>query len=192
MRIPRLDLNIQRAEIGINTTRAELDITHERANIEVNDQKTQVQIDRRAPSFTADWQRVWSEIGIESSTAFAMRFRDKGRQAAFRGIARYSQEGDHLANHRIPVRERTSSMARSAANSRLSRAEVNVGLSPQSPPNLTWDTGGVSVSWIPHSLTVNSDTIYHMPQTNLNPRQSVSTYLRTQPHISVSVVDTRI
>jgi len=188
MRLPALNINMQRAEIGINVSLGGMNISSPRSNITINNQPTQLHIDHQPASFSVDWRRIRSESGLRTTGELANDFRDEGRQAALRGIAEYVRAGNHLANHRIPARAKVSSLASSRANARLARPEVNIGLMPRSPANLTWDTGGVNVNWVPHSINIDANRTF-LAEVDLAPRASAQTYVRTQPHFSTSVVD---
>jgi len=188
MRIQRLELNITRAELGINSRLGDLDINVPNPSITMDKEISRPNINHEAPSFTGDWDRVYSEMGLESVGEFVNRFRDAGRQAAMQGIAGYARQGDHFANHNIPARNRVPTFASSEAMQRLSRPQGNIALMPRSGVNLTWDTGGVDVTWSNPRLDINAVGVEN-PQIRLNPSQHVSTYLLTQPNITTRVVD---
>lgn len=187
MTLMRINITEQRAQLGLNITRSNLNIANPRAEIQLNQQPSQIQIDKEYPSFSIDGQRLRNETGLASTGVLAGNFAAQGRQAAMQGIARWANEGDLMASHQIAGSDPIPVIARNASMARLGPIEINIGLMPQSIPELEWDTGYVNINFTNHDIRVNSDGT-NTAQITLHPRHAVSAYLETPPHINITSV----
>lgn len=185
MRLQRIIIDKQMAQVGINHAPARLQINSPSPNFELNQSRSQLEINRRDASFTYDRQRLDNERGLASIRDVSRNFAGEGRQAAMRATARYSQEGDRQA--KVPG-DQIPGISRSRSMSRLGPREINIGLMPRSPPNLNWDTGGVDINFTRHNISVSSSGI-NMAEIPTDPRVAVTTYIETRPYIHISVVD---
>jgi len=68
----------------------------------------------------------------------------------------------------------------------LRKKDVNVGLMPQSSPEVIWDTGHMRINWSKHSVVIDFSGEY-MPEMTIDPKYSVEVFLRTEPYFRVMV-----
>ncbi|MCL2248399.1 MAG: DUF6470 family protein [Oscillospiraceae bacterium] len=183
----RININEQRAQIGLNITRSNLNINNPSAAIQINDQRSQVQIHSEQPTFTADHSAVRRDMGLSTSGQFAQDFANAGRQAAMQGIGRRAREGDQMANAQVRGVDPMPMIARNNANARLGPIPVNIGLMPRSSPHFTWHVNRLQIGFTPHSLSVNTDPT-NLAQVSLTPQHSVSTFYQTPPHMDITAV----
>jgi len=107
------------------------------------------------PTFKSPRQRISNESGLMSTGELAKKFRNEGRQAALRAAAEYKNDGNFIANHRIPGDKSIPLLAKNKMNQLLGKKEINVGLMPSSPPSLDWQKGYINISFTRHNLTVD-------------------------------------
>ena len=155
MSIQRLTFDQQLAQIGGRSRPARLNISMPDSRINISDVKPQLQIDTQIPRFKSPRQRISNESGLMAPLELAKKFRNEGRQTALRAAAEYKNDGNFIANHRIPGDKSIPLLAKNKMNQLLGRKDFNVGLMPSSPPSLEWDKGYINVNFTRHNLTVN-------------------------------------
>ena len=185
MAIQQIRIVQQRAEIGVRTTPAKLNIQMPRGQININNQTPQMSIDEKMPTFKVDRQKLNSEIGLAGPLTLAKDFRNKGKQTALRAAAAAKNDGNLLANHKIPG-DKVPRVARNRAMERLGTKDFNVGLMPQSPPEVSWDKGYMRINWSSHSVVIDYSGDYK-PDISVDQKYSVEVFLRTKPYIRVMV-----
>ena len=188
MAIQRIVINQQFAQIGVRTTPGQMRINKPKAQMSIQAQTPQLQINTTRPSFRVNHAKINNELGLKAPLELAKTFRDKGKQVALRAAGQAKDDGNFLANHRIPGDKSIPMLSRNKSMARLRDRETNIGLMPASLPEITWQKGGVDINFSRHSIAVNYDGDF-MPETSLAGGPSVEVSLRTRPSFSVSVVD---
>ena len=183
----RIKIDQQAAEIGINNTPARMNISMPKVQMRVRTEAAQMDVDRQAPTFRVNRKKINNESGLKAPLALAKDFSNEGRRAALRGIGQNSKDGDFLANPDIPGEQAVPRLAKSKAMSRLAaKKEINIGLMPQSSPEIQWDKGHMRINWSRHSVVIDWEGDY-LPEMTVDPRHSVEVFLRTQPYFRVMV-----
>ena len=186
MSIKRLNIDQQLGAIGIKSTRAKMNISIPKSQISIKNERSQLQIDRKAPSFRVNQKKIRNEVGLKDPAEMSRIFRNKGRQAALRGARQNKDDGNFLANPKIPSDKSVPRLAKIKAMSRLQQPEVNVGLMPQSAPEVTWDKGYMRLNWSKHSVVIDWNGEY-LPEMTVDPKYSVEVFMRTKPYFRVMV-----
>ena len=185
MSIKRLNIDQQIAEIGVKSTPARMNISMQRLQMRVKTESAKMQIDRKAPSFKVNRKKINNESGLKAPLEQAKAFRNRGKQAALRGAGQNKNDGNFLANHNVSG-DRVPKLAKNKAMSRLSQPETNIGLMPQTSPEINWDKGYMRINWSKHSVIIDWEGEY-LPQLEVDPRYSVEVFLRTEPYFRVMV-----
>jgi len=155
MSIVRLNFDFQIGQISARSSPARLNISMPRGQMRIRNQKPQLQIDTQMPTFTAPRQRINNESGLMGPLALGRKFRDEGRQAALRAAAEYKNDGNYVANPRIPGDKSFPMLSKIKMNRYLGRREFNIGLMPSSPPSLEWQRGYINVESSKHDINVD-------------------------------------
>jgi len=185
MSIQRLKIDQQLAEIGVTSTPARMNITLPRMQMRVKTENAQMQIDRKAASFKINRKKINNESGLKAPLELAKTFRNKGRQGGHRGTKNAVDDGNFLANHKVQG-DKVPKLAKNKAMSALQKKEMNIGLMPQTSPEVTWDKGHMRINWSKHSVVIDWDGEY-MPELTVDPKYSVEVFLRTKPYFRVMV-----
>jgi hypothetical protein len=185
MSLLRLNIDQQMAEIGVRSTPAKMHISMPRMHMRIKTVAPQMNIDSKAPSFKVNRQKINNESGLKAPLELAKTFRNKGRQTAMRAIGANKDDGNLLANHKIPG-DKVPRVAKNRAMSRLGTKDINIGLMPSSSPEVVWDKGYMRINWSKHSVVIDWDGDY-MPRMTIDPKYSVEVYLRTEPYFRVMV-----
>jgi len=187
MSLLRLNIDQQFAEIGVRSTPAKLNISMPKGQYNIKNEIPQMRIESQAPSFKVNRQKINNESGLKAPLELAKTFRNSGRQAALRGARQAKDDGNFLANHRIPGEKVVPMLAKNKAMSKLSKnKELNIGLMPASSPEVNWDKGYMRVNWSNSNLIIDWSGEY-MPQISVDREFSVEVFLRTKPYFRVTV-----
>ena len=186
MSLLRVVIDQQRAEIGINNSLGTMRIRKPQGQMTLRNNPTRLQIDRKAPTFSVNQQKIRNESGLKAPLELAKDFRNDGRQAALRGARQNKDDGNFIANPNIPGDKSIPLLAKNKAMAEFRNRDINIGLMPASPAEIDWDMGHMNMNWSKHSLIVDYNSEF-MPEVTLDPMFSVEVFLRTQPYIRVSV-----
>jgi len=189
MAIMRLNIDQQLAQIGVRSTPAKMNISMPRMQMRIQTETPTLTINRKAPSFRVNRQKINNESGLKSPLELAKTFRNSGRQSALRGTGQAKNDGNFIANPKIPGDKSIPLLARNKAMSKLQKSETNIGLMPQSLPEINWEKGQMNMSWSKHKVAIDWDGEY-MPQMTVDPMYSVEVFLRTKPHFRITVEET--
>ena len=185
-RISRIRIEQQMAEIGVNSTKAQMKITRPKMQMRITNEMPQMELNTEAPTFKVNRRKINSESGLKPPKEFSNDNRDEGKRGALKGTKTAVEDGNFLGETRIPG-DRVAKLARSKAMSAMKESrQINIGLMPNSPAEITWDKGQMRVNWSKHSLVIDWDGDY-MPQVTLEPPHSVEVYLRTKPYFRILV-----
>ena len=155
MTLMRLNFEHQLGQLSATSRPARMNISMPQGQMSINQQKPQLEISTQMPRFTVPRQQINAETGLMGPLALARQFAGAGRQAALRAAAEYKNEGNFVANPRIPGDKSFPMLSKNKMNSRLGRKDFNVGLMPSSPPSLNWDKGYINVSASRHNIAVD-------------------------------------
>jgi len=181
-----LNIDQQFAEIGVRSVRAKVNISSPRMQMRIRTETPQMSIDRKAPSFIVNRSKYNTKPGLKAPLDLAKSQRNKGRQAAFRSAQHAKDDGNVLANTKLPVEKSMQILAKNKMKRTLQSPDVNLGSVSTSPREVTFDKGHMRINWSKHSVAIDWDGEY-MPQMTVDPKYSVEVYLRTQPYFRVMV-----
>jgi len=185
MAIQRLKIDQQFAEIGVRSTPARMNISHPRMNMRIRTEAPQMQIDKKNASFKVNRRKINNESGLKAPLELAKTFRNKGRQGGLRGVKNAVDDGNFLGNMKMQG-DRVPKLAKNKAMSALQKRELNIGLMPQTSPEIQWDKGHMRINWSKHSVVIDWDGEY-MPTMKIDPKYSVEVFMRTEPYFRVMV-----
>jgi hypothetical protein len=185
MSIQKLKIDQQIAEIGVRSTPARMNITLPRMQMKIHTEAPKMQIDKKAPTFKVNRQKISNESGLKAPLELAKTFRNKGNQGAMRGTRNAVDDGNFLSNPKVSG-DKVPKLAAQKAMGALRKKDINIGLMPQGSPEVTWDKGYMRINWSKHSVVIDWDGEY-MPQLTVDPRYSVEVFLRTEPYFRVMV-----
>jgi len=152
--------------------------------IQIQQSEPELSIDTHISTFRGNRQQVNNESGLKDTTTLARDFRNKGRAAALRAAADYKNDGNFIANPRIPGDRSIPMLAANRMRRFFAKQDYNIGLMPSSIPQLQWDRGYVNVNFSKHSISINR-TGNPFPQISANINFPVNVYLSRQPYINI-------
>jgi len=193
MSIVRINIDQQYAQIGIRNAsgQARMQISMPKGQMTIRTETPRMELDNRMPTFQSPRQRISNESGLMSPLTLARDFRNKGKQAALRAAGEYKNDGNFIANHRIPGDKSIPMLAKRKMDALLGTREFNVGLMPSSPPSLDWDKGYTRINWSGHSINVDW-TGGTMADVTADTNYPVEVSLSRQPSFRISSIEPNI
>ena len=188
MTLKQIRIDQQMAEVGIRSAHASMNITHPRKTMRIREETPRMQIETTLPTFRVNRRKLNAEMNLYGPVELTKRHRDKGKQTVMSGIRRAGQEGDFLGDIRIRGQKIGQLAKNNAMAAAMRKKEFNIGLMPQSRPEITWDTGSVNINWTRHSLVIDWDGDY-MPQLTVDIEFPVDIHLSAEPYFSITVED---
>jgi len=188
MSIQRLTFDYQLAQVGTRSRNAQMNISMPKGQMRIQNGKSQIEVSTQMPRFTGNRKQVNNESGLMDPLTFAKAFRNKGNQKALQAAANYKNDGNFIANPRIPGDKSIPMLAANKMKRVLGPKEKNIGLMPSSIPSLQWDRGhiqvnatrqNVSVDWNGSNL-INVDANIDFP---------VEVFISRQPYFQVTGVE---
>ncbi|WP_123931584.1 DUF6470 family protein [Thermodesulfitimonas autotrophica] len=180
----RLVIEQQRAVIGIQQSRPRLEVRESAPPVlQLRRQLPRLQISGGKVAVRIDQTRCFSERGFKPLSELGREQAELGRQAALKGIARRSVEGDFLA-----AIEKGTGVADLAWPEE--KKEVGLALLPRSRPVVEFieeslqirvDAGGVAVSFTPGEIEMGAPGPPY-----------VLIYLQRRPFIQVKMLPERL
>jgi hypothetical protein len=187
MTIPRIRIDQQTAQLGVRGGPARLQMTIPDGQIRIQKSDPELTIDTQIPTFRGNRQRVNNESGLKDPLTLAKDFRNKGRQAALHAAGTYKNEGNFIANPRIPGDKSIPMMVKNKMRQFFQKSDYNVGLMPSSIPSLDWNKGHINVNFSKHSISIDRTGGAMSPQITADINFPVDVYLSRQPYIRISV-----
>ena len=184
-RMPTIKVEQQFAQLGVNSTKAQLKITNRRRQMKVSSETPEVKIESKRPAFKINNKKIRSESGLKSTMELTLNARDDGRTGALRGTKMAVEDGNFLGETRNPG-DRVGMLARKRTMERVGPKQINVGMMPESSPEVDWEKGEMHVSWSKHRIVIDWDGDY-MPEVSVEPPHSVEVYLTQAPYVRILV-----
>ena len=128
-------------EMKINKARFELATTN--ATFEMSRSKGGLQMQMKPAKLKIDTIEARYSAGIKSAMHLISDFAKKGVQAGYEATATYAREGNLMLDINImdnPIPE-------IAMKKFISDVSFNLGFIPSTGPDISWDTGGISMSF---------------------------------------------
>jgi len=156
MQIQRINFTQHYAQIATRgIEHAGMQITTPGGQMTIDEQRPELQIETQMPTFRVPRERLRRELNLSSPLDFAKDFRNKGRQVALQAAANYKNDGNFLANPRIPGDKAVPMLSGNKMKRALKAPEKNIGLMPSSPPSLDWTKGYINVNASKHNVAVD-------------------------------------
>ena len=170
-------------ELKVNNARYEMATTD--ATFELRRDKGGLQMKMRPARLNIDTIEARYSAGIKSAMRSVADSAQRGIQAAYKATASYSREGDLMLN----VDFMNNPIPEIAMRKFFSDVDFNLGFSPEVGPDISWDTGGISMNFEMDKL--NFDWDIQRPHIEFTPG-SVELIIKEYPRIEVNYVGSPI
>ena len=170
-------------EMKINKARFELATTD--ATFEMSRSKGGLQMQMKPAKLKIDTIEARYSAGIKSAMHLISDFAKKGVQAGYEATATYAREGNLMLDINImdnPIPE-------IAMKKFISDVSFNLGFIPSTGPDISWDTGGISMSFAIDEL--DFDWNIERPQIDFIPG-SIEFIISEYPSVEINYIGTPI
>jgi len=102
--------------------------------------------------------------------------------------ANYGNDGDAVANHRIPGDQSIPRMIANRMRRHFNNVEYNIGLMPSSPPSLEWDKGHIETKFSRHNIAIDWNG-ENLADVTVDTGYPVQVSLSRQPHFRITGIE---
>ena len=171
-----LEMRINKARFELATTNATFEMSRSKGGLQMQMKPAKLKIDTIEARYSA---------GIKDAMLLISDFAKKGVQAAYEATATYAREGNLMLDINImdnPIPE-------IAMKKFISNVSFNLGFIPSVGPDISWDTGGISMSFTMDKL--DFDWNIERPQIDFIPG-SVEFIISEYPSVEINYIGTPI
>ena len=170
------EMKINRARLELATTDVAFEVSRSKGGLEMQMKPAKLKIDTVEARYSA---------GIKSVMRSIRDFAEKGVKAAYKETATYAKDGNLMLNINImnnPIPE-------IAMKKFISDVSFNIGFIPSTGPDISWDTGEISMSFEMDKL--DFDWNVERPQIKFIPG-SIEFIISEYPSVEIKYVGTPI
>ena len=170
------EMKINRARLELATTDATFEVSRGKGGLQMQMKPAKIKIDTVEARYSA---------GLKSAMHLISDVAKKGVQAAYEATATYAREGNLMLDINImdnPIPE-------IAMKKFISDVSFNIGFIPSTGPDISWDTGGISMSFAMDKL--DFDWNIERPQIEFIPG-SIEFIISEYPSVEIKYVGTPI
>jgi hypothetical protein len=170
------EMKINRARLELATTDATFEVSRGKGGLQMQMKPAKLKIDTVEARYSA---------GLKSAMHLISDVAKKGVQAAYEATATYAREGNLMLDINImdnPIPE-------IAMKKFISDVSFNIGFIPSTGPDISWDTGGISISFAMDKL--DFDWNIERPQIEFIPG-SIEFIISEYPSVEIKYIGTPI
>ena len=170
------EMKINRARLELATTDATFEVSRGKGGLQMQMKPAKLKIDTVEARYSA---------GLKSAMHLISDVAKKGVQAAYEATATYAREGNLMLDINImdnPIPE-------IAMKKFISDVSFNIGFIPSTGPDISWDTGGISMSFAMDKL--DFDWNIERPQIEFIPG-SIEFIISEYPSVEIKYIGTPI
>lgn len=189
MKIQRLQIDQQMAQIRVDSQMAALSIDMPKRTMEIEQRHAQMSIEKAAPKIELDMQSFRNSIGLKDALTLMEETAAAAKEIASQNIKQTAAEGDIIGT--LP--SNVNIIAQVAKNNMLEvKAPVmNSGKVPSGPVKMEGKPGKLDINWSRHDLKINWNN-FQTPTITVEPKASVDVQVVTEPYIEYTVIEEEI
>ncbi len=180
----RITMQSQQALIGIETTPGRQSIQTEQQVLDIQTEKPQLEMETTHAKVTIDQSQSFAESGLKSVFQLIRENAQMGYQQYMAAMARYSSQGDEMANIQNKNVDVVAEQADDNAFGQFSK-EFGMVTMPRTRPQIDVIPGEVRINL--RRGTVQNKTVQSRPQHDYE-RGKVDLYLRQRNSLQIDVV----
>ena len=187
MKVDRLKIEQQFAQIQINSTMAGLSIETHRRGMRVEHQRARMSVERTPGSVKLDMKSYYRNIGLESAAEYTDNNVRQAYSDAQQGIQRIVSEGNQIGT--LPGNGKQ--IAQVASNRMIQNTLTNNqsgGSVPAGAIKMEGDPGSLNINWQRYDMRISWDP-FESPSITVEPKPSVRIEMLQEPKVEISVVE---
>lgn len=187
-----LEISTVRPHLEINSTRARIDITNRVRRFSAKRVAPKMNVEQKAASFKVDWSSVWAQSGRRSPSQLSNYMVQNSRAKVEQAISRIVSNGDYVKHVEAYRGSAGNPIGELAWQNYMedTSVETNVGLMPETSPNIEWDPGYIHINWTTGEVQIEWDDNFR-PDIEFTPH-SVEIRLSAHPEVKIQVKERHI
>jgi hypothetical protein len=146
MKIPRLQIETTRAQLGITTHHAKVDIQQPKAEMTIQQPPAELHIRSTPSKLTIDQTKAREDVELKSIAKRMAEFAQQGQLDLLKGIARRASEGKQL----MRIEEKGNAISRIAKQNSTKEYQFNIGWIPSH--------GSLKIDYTPKKVDIQVET----------------------------------
>lgn len=163
MRIPQIQIQTTKAQLGINITKPVQRIQQSKVDLQIRQPNATMNMQTSESILRIDSSQARRDLGLIGPLESGRMNAQKGKQGVIEGIARRAQEGERMM--RI---ENKGQPIQAIASSKVGRPMKSLGI------KFVPSVNSVNISYTPSKVDINVQT--HSPQINVSVNKPISEY----------------
>ncbi|HHU22240.1 MAG TPA: hypothetical protein GXZ52_02300 [Clostridiales bacterium] len=189
MKISRIQIEQEFAQLKIETQMASLSIEMPKRRMSIQQQPAQMNIKQQKPNIELDMQEFRNNIGLKSNKALMEEYVAEAQARAQQGIRQMAKDGDFVGT--LPTDANNIGELARAKLLQVSEPEMNSGKVPPGAISMDGKPGNVDINWMRHDLKIDWDE-YQAPKITVEPKASVHIEIAREPVLEITVIEETI
>jgi hypothetical protein len=186
MTIPRINIDQQRATIGITFPRPALQIDTPQPSMKITVEDARLEMHWDMPVFSTDKTEYYNELGLKKPETLRRDQQAAYKQAGLENTAKITRDGWYIGaveqqGNRVAELEKRRTLAPPTVT-------VNVKAFPSHLPQMSWEISRPETEYFPYEINIDVDGEY-MPSITLDGSLFVEVYLRDRPYLTITVAE---
>lgn len=189
MKVQRLQIEQQRAQIRIDSQRATLNIQMPDRTMTVEQRRAQMSVERESGEVVLDMENFRNHIGLKSIRTLTEESAARAQAQVEQSIKEFAADADFIGT--LPASGNPISQVARSRMLESKAPEMNSGKVPDGTVGMEGKPGEFSIDWSKHDLKINWDA-FQSPVITVEPKASVDVQIVQEPHIEFTVVEQTI
>lgn len=184
MKVTRLEIEQQRAEITIDITNARLHVDMPKQSMEITSRSPEMTTHLESPEVLLDLTELKANTGLKTYAQLIKDAAAKANTSALQGIREIVNTAEYVSNIAAPGNK----IGMIARDKMLRVTEPDMGRSrvPPGPVKMKGHPGKLEVDWSDHEFSIDWNGKC-TPEIYVEPPCSVEVEISTRPYISITV-----
>lgn len=186
MRVRRIEIEQQLAQIRVDSRMASLSVEMRRRGMSVEQNNARMQVERSSPDIALDMREFRDNIGLKSVFTLTRESAARAQAQVSQSIKKFASNADFIGT--LP--QNGNPIAQVARRQMLEPTVFDSGRSrvPEGAVKMEGKPGNLRIDWSKHDLVINWDQ-FQTPVITVEPKASVEVELAREPILEFTVVE---
>jgi hypothetical protein len=189
MKVQRLQIEQQMAQIHIASQRASLSIEMPKRTMRVERKRARMAVDRRNGKIELNMRKFRDNIGLKGILSLAAENAARAKAKAERGIREIVRTGDRIGT--LPGGENPVASAIREKMLEPETVQSDWDIVPAGAVEMEGKPGALDINWLRHDLKIAWDE-YQTPIITVEPKPAVYVEIVREPNVEYTVVELTI
>jgi len=189
MKVRRLEIEQQLAQISVNSQMASLSIEMPKRAMMVENKRARMTVERQSADIEIDMEDFRNHIGLKTMRTLNEEIAVRASAQADQGIKEIANDAKFIGT--LPAGGNPIAQLAKSKMLEQKAPELNTGSVPPGSVKMRGKPGEFSINWSKHDLKINWDN-FQSPTITVEPKATVDVKLAQEPSIEYTVVEVTI